>query len=236
MHEGRTSIRLGLRGIPAAAEEVMVSRDIALAELTGGRLHVAHASTRGTVELVRAAKARGVRVTAEATPHHFTLTDEAVAEYDGNAKMNPPLRGGDDREALVGGLADGTIDAIATDHAPHHRDEKDVEFEHAAFGIVGLETALPLSLGLVERRLLTPSDWVRRLSSRPAEILGVPGGNLRPGAIADVTVVSPASEWRVEAGRLKSKSKNSPFLGWRMKGRAFFTLVGGRVVHEGAER
>jgi len=228
MHEGRTSIRLGLRGIPAAAEEVMVSRDIALAELTGGRLHVAHASTRGTVELVRAAKARGVRVTAEATPHHFTLTDEAVAEYDGNSKMNPPLRGGDDREALVAGLADGTIDAIATDHAPHHRDEKEVEFEHAAFGIVGLETALPLSLGLVERRLLTPSDWVRRLSSRPAEILGVPGGNLRPGAIADVTVVNPASEWRVETARLKSKSKNSPFLGWRMKG--------GRVVHEGVER
>jgi dihydroorotase len=236
MHEGRTSIRLGLRGIPAAAEEVMVSRDIALAELTGSRLHVAHASTRGTVELVRAAKARGVRVTAEATPHHFTLTDEAVAEYDGNAKMNPPLRGGNDREALVAGLADATIDAIATDHAPHHRDEKEVEFEHAAFGIVGLETALPLSLGLVERRLLTPSDWVRRLSSRPAEILGVPGGNLRPGAIADVTVVSPAAEWRVETGRLKSKSKNSPFLGWKMKGRASFTLVGGRVVHEGVER
>ena len=236
MHEGRTSIRLGLRGIPAAAEEVMVSRDIALAELTGGRLHVAHASTRGTVELVRAAKARGVRVTAEATPHHFTLTDEAVAEYDGNAKMNPPLRGGNDREALVAGLADATIDAIATDHAPHHRDEKEVEFEYAAFGIVGLETALPLSLGLVERRLLTPSDWVRRLSSRPAEILGVPGGNLRPGAIADVTVVSPAAEWRVETGRLKSKSKNSPFLGWKMKGRACFTLVGGRVVHEGVER
>jgi dihydroorotase len=236
MHEGRTSIRLGLRGIPAAAEEVMVSRDIALAELTGGRLHIAHASTRGTVALVRAAKARGVRVTAEAAPHHLTLTDEAVADYDGNAKMNPPLRGADDREALVEALADGTIDAIATDHAPHHRDEKEVEFEHAAFGIVGLETALPLSLRLVERRLLTPQEWVSRLSAKPAEILGVPGGTLRPGAIADVTVVSPGAEWRVEASRLKSKSKNTPFLGWKMKGKAAFTLVGGRVVHEGAER
>ncbi|MET0153224.1 MAG: dihydroorotase [Candidatus Binatia bacterium] len=236
MHEGRTSIRLGLRGIPAAAEEVIVSRDIALAELTGGRLHIAHASTRGTVDLVRAAKARGVRVTAEATPHHFTLTDEAVAEYDGNAKMNPPLRGADDCEALRAGLADGTIDVIATDHAPHHRDEKEVEFENAAFGIVGLETALPLSLRLVEERVLMPSDWVRRLSTKPAEILGVPGGTLQPGAIADVTVVSPAAEWRVEASALRSKSKNSPFLGWTMKGRALFTLVGGRVVYEGAGR
>jgi dihydroorotase len=236
MHEGRTSIRLGLRGIPAAAEEVMVSRDIALAELTAGRLHIAHASTRGTVDLVRAAKARGVRVTAEAAPHHFTLTDEAVAEYDGNAKMNPPLRGADDREALVAALGDGTIDAVATDHAPHHRDEKEVEFENAAFGIVGLETALPLSLRLVEERVLTPSDWVRRLSTKPAEILGVPGGTLQPGAIADVTIVSPEAEWRVEAAALQSKSKNSPFLGWTMKGRALFTLVGGRVVYEGAGR
>jgi dihydroorotase len=236
MHEGRTSIRLGLRGIPAAAEEVMVSRDIALAELTAGRLHIAHASTRGTVDLVRAAKARGVRVTAEAAPHHFTLTDEAVAEYDGNAKMNPPLRGADDREAVLAALSDGTIDAIATDHAPHHRDEKDVEFENAAFGIVGLETALPLSLRLIEGRVLTPSDWVLRLSTKPAEILGVPGGTLQPGAIADVTIVSPGAEWRVEASALQSKSKNSPFLGWTMKGRAVFTLVGGRVVYEGAGR
>jgi dihydroorotase len=150
--------------------------------------------------------------------------------------MNPPLRGADDREAIVEALADGTIDAIATDHAPHHRDEKEVEFEHAAFGIVGLETALSLSLRLVEGRLLTPSDWVRRLSAKPAEILGVPGGTLRPGAMADITVVSPAAEWRVESSRLNSKSKNTPFLGWKMKGRPAFTLVGGRVVHEGAER
>jgi dihydroorotase len=234
MHEGRTSLRLGLKGIPAAAEEVMVARDIALAELTGGRLHVAHASTRGTISLVRAAKARGVKVTAEATPHHFTLTDEAVANYDGNAKMNPPLRAADDRQALREGLADGTIDAIATDHAPHHRDEKDVEFENAAFGIVGLETALPLSLRLVEDRVLTPSDWVRRLSVAPAEILGVAGGSLRVGGVADVTVVDHRAEWRVDARGFKSKSRNSPFLGWAMKGAAAYTIVGGRVVHERA--
>jgi dihydroorotase len=232
MHEGRTSIRLGLKGIPAAAEEAMVSRDVLLAELTGGRLHVAHASTRGTVALVRAAKARGVRVTAEATPHHFTLTDEAVAEYDGNAKMNPPLRAAEDREALRQALADGTIDAIATDHAPHHRDEKDVEFDNAAFGIVGLETALPLSLRLVEQHILSPADWVRRTSVGPAEILGVGGGTLRTGAPADVTVVNPEIEWRVNAAELRSKSKNSPFLGWTMRGRAISTIVGGRVVFE----
>lgn len=232
MHEGRTSIRLGLKGIPAAAEEAMVSRDLLLAELTGGRLHIAHASTRGTVALVRAAKARGVRVTAEATPHHFTLTDEAVAEYDGNAKMNPPLRAAEDREALRQALADGAIDAIATDHAPHHRDEKDVEFDNAAFGIVGLETALPLSLRLVEELVLSPADWVRRTSVAPAEILGVAGGTLRAGAAADVTVVNPEIEWRVNAAELRSKSKNSPFLGWTMRGRAIYTIVGGRVVFE----
>jgi dihydroorotase len=232
MHEGRTSIRLGLKGIPAAAEEVMVSRDIALAELTAGRLHIAHASTRGSVELVRTAKARGARVTAEATPHHFTLTDQAVADYDGNAKMNPPLREAEDRDALRAALADGTIDAIATDHAPHHRDEKEVEFDNAAFGIVGLETALPLSLRLVEERVLKPLDWVRRLSTAPAEILGVAGGTLNAGVVADVTIVDPAAEWRVEASALKSRSKNTPFLGWTMKGRAIYTLVGGRIVYE----
>jgi dihydroorotase len=236
MHEGRTSLRLGLPGIPAAAEEAMVGRDLLLAELTGGRLHVAHASTRGTVEQLRAAKARGVRVTAEATPHHFTLTDEAVAEYDGNAKMNPPLRTAEDLEALRQGLADGTIDVIATDHAPHHRDEKEVEFESAAFGIVGLETALPLSLRLVEEGVLSAADWVRKISMEPARILRVGGGTLRVGAAADVAVVDPAREWRVEAAALRSKSKNSPFLGWTMKGRAVYTLVGGRVVHEEPSR
>jgi dihydroorotase len=231
MHEGRMSIRLGLKGVPAAAEEVMVGRDIALAELTRSKLHIAHASTRGTVGLVRDAKARGVRVTAEATPHHFTLTDEAVADFDGNAKMNPPLRTAADRQALRAGLADGTIDAIATDHAPHHRDEKNIEFENAAFGIIGLETALPLSLRLVEERVLEPVDWVRRLSTAPAEILGIPGGTLKVGAAADLTVIDPGLEWRVDGARLKSKSRNTPFLGWAMKGKAISTLVGGRVVH-----
>ena len=235
MHEGCTSLRLGLKGIPAAAEDAMVSRDVLLAELTGGRLHVAHVSTRGAVDLIRTAKARGVRVTAEATPHHFTLTDDAVAEYDGNAKMNPPLRGVADREAVRRGLADGTIDAIATDHAPHHRDEKDIEFENAAFGIVGLETALPLSLRLVEEGVLSEADWVRRMSTVPAEILKVAGGTIRVGAVADVTIVSPTRSWRVEASALRSKSKNTPFLGWEMKGRALYTLVGGRVVHEEAQ-
>ncbi len=236
MHEGRTSLRLGLKGIPSACEEIMVARDIRLVELTGGRLHVAHVSTRGSVDLVRDAKRRGVRVTAEATPHHLTLTDEAVAQYDGNAKMNPPLRLDDDREALCAGLADGTIDAIATDHAPHHRDEKAIEFEHAAFGIVGFETALPLSLRLVERRVLSAIECIRRLSTRPAEILGVDGGTLQVGRTADVVVIDPHAEWGVEIAGLRSKSKNSPFLGWTMKGRAVATIVGGRVVHEGVAR
>lgn len=230
MHEGIVSMRLGLRGIPAAAEDVMVARDIALAELTGGRLHIAHASTRGTVERIRAAKSRGVAVTAEAAPHHFTLTDESVAEYDGNAKMNPPLRTVEDRDAIRAALADATIDAIATDHAPHHRDEKEVEFELAAFGIIGLETALPLSLRLVEEGALSPADLVRRMSAAPAAILGVPGGTLRAGSPADVTVVDPRREWCVEASALRSKSRNTPFLGWTMKGRAVATIVGGRVV------
>jgi dihydroorotase len=232
MHEGKTSLRLGLKGIPAAAEEAMVARDLVLAELTGGRLHVAHVSTRGAVELIRRAKARGVKVTAEVTPHHLVLTDEAVADYDGNAKMNPPLRTPEDVQALREGLADGTIDAIATDHAPHHRDEKELEFEACAFGIVGLETALPLTLRLVEEGILSVSDWVRCLSTTPAEILGVPGGTLVAGSPADLTIVDPARRWRLEASGLKSKSCNTPFLGWEMKGRAVATLVGGRVVYE----
>ncbi|MCI0346567.1 MAG: dihydroorotase, partial [Chloroflexi bacterium] len=232
MNEGPTSIRLGLRGIPAASEDVMVARDIALAAETGGRLHVAHVSTRGAVERVRAAKARGLEITAEATPHHFTLTDEAVAACGGNAKMNPPLRSAADREAVREGLRDGTIDAIATDHAPHHRDEKEIALEHAAFGVIGLETALSLSLRLVEERVLSAADLVRRLSVAPAAILGVNGGTLRARSTADVTILDPSREWPVEAAGLRSKSKNSPFLGWTMKGRAVVTIVGGRIVHD----
>ncbi len=236
MHEGRVSMRLGLRGIPAAAEEVMVARDVSLAELTGGRLHIAHVSTRGAIASVRDAKARGIAVTAEAAPHHFTLTDAAVAAYDGDAKMNPPLRSEEHRQAVLGGLADGTIDAIATDHAPHHRDEKEVEFESAAFGIVGLETALPLSLRLVTGGTLTPSALVERLSTAPARILRVPGGTLAEGSPADVTLVDPEAAWTVETPKLRSKSKNTPFRGHEMKGKAIVTIVGGRIVFDGREQ
>jgi dihydroorotase len=230
------SMRLGLRGIPAAAEEVMVARDVALAELTGGRLHIAHVSTRGAIDSVRAAKARGVAVTAEAAPHHFSLTDAAVAQYDGDAKMNPPLRSEEHRQAVLEGLRDGTIDAIATDHAPHHKDEKEVEFENAAFGIVGLETALPLSLRLVTGGTLTPSALVERLSTAPARILRVPGGTLAEGSAADVTLVDPDAAWTVETPKLRSKSKNTPFRGHEMRGKAIVTIVGGRIVFDGREQ
>lgn len=230
MHEGPTSFRLGLRGIPAAAEEIMVARDIALAQRTGGRLHVAHLSTAGSVALVRRAKQDGLPVTAEVAPHHFTLTDAAVASYDTNAKMKPPLRAAEDVDAVIAGLRDGVIDAIATDHAPHHRDEKDVEFEAAANGIVGLETAVPLTLRLV-RECQVPIDVViRALSTNPARILGVPGGTLAPESPADITVIDPNAEWSVEPERLASKSRNTPFGGWTMTGRAVCTIVGGRIV------
>ena len=232
VNEGSMSVRLGLRGIPSVSEDVMVARDIALAGLTGGRLHIAHVSTRGAVEHVRVAKGRGLAVTAEATPHHFTLTDEAITDYDGNAKMNPPLRGADDVEAVKEGVADGTLDAIATDHAPHHRDEKEVELEHCAFGIIGLETAVPLSLRLVAEGYLSPVGLVRSLSTVPAAILGVPGGTLVKGSVADITVLDPDDEWTVDAALGRSKSRNTPFADWTMRGRARVTIVGGRIVHD----
>lgn len=229
MNEGPTAFRLGLKGVPAAAEEAMVARDIALLERTGGRLHVAHVSTAGTVELVRRAKARGLAVTAEATPHHFTLTEEAVGDYDTNAKMNPPLRTAADVAAVIAGLCDGTIDAIATDHAPHHRDEKELEFDCAAHGIIGLETALPLSLALVREHGMPPETLVRVLSANPARILNVPGGSLLPGQVADVTIIDPDREWTLELGALQSRSRNTPFAGWPLRGAARATIVGGRV-------
>src|SRR5262249_42982666 len=232
MNEGVTALRLGLRGIPAAAEEVMVARDIALAELTGGHLHVAHVSTAGSVALIRAARARGVRVTTEVTPHHLVLNEEAVEAYDTNAKMAPPLRSRADVDAVRAGLADGTIDAIATDHAPHHLDEKDCEFDHAANGIIGLETALPLALGLVEDGVLDLPTLVARLTIGPAKVLGLGAGTLAPGALADLTLVDPKRQWRVVARQLKSKSRNTPFEGWDVTGRATTVLVGGRVVYE----
>jgi dihydroorotase len=230
MNEGATAFRLGLKGMPAAAEEAMVARDIALLERTGGRLHVAHISTAGTVDLVRRAKARRLAVTAEATPHHFTLSEEAVGGYDTNAKMNPPLRTRADVDAIVEGLRDGTIDAIATDHAPHHRDEKEVEFESAAFGIVGLETALPLCLRLVRECGFEVETLVRALSTNPARILGVAGGSIDEGQVADVTVIDPDYAWSVEPASFHSKSRNTPFGGWSMTGAARATVVGGRVL------
>jgi dihydroorotase len=235
MNEGPTAFRLGLKGMPAAAEEAMVARDIALLERTGGRLHVAHVSTAGSVDLIRRAKARGLAVTAEATPHHFTLTEEAVGEYDTNAKMNPPLRTRADVDALIAGIGDGTIDAIATDHAPHHRDEKDVEFECAAHGIVGLETALPLCLRLVRDHGVTDETLIRALSTNPARILGVPGGTLAAGAVADVTLIDPDATWQVDGEAFQSKSRNSPFVGWPMLGAARATVVGGRVCWRALE-
>jgi dihydroorotase len=232
MNEGVTSLRLGLRGIPAAAEEVMIARDVALTALTRGRLHVAHLSTAGAVALVRDAKARGLAVTAEATPHHLFLTEEAVEGYGTNVKMAPPLRTRADVAALRAGLADGTIDAIATDHAPHHPDEKEVEFDQAANGVVGLETALPLVLRLVAEGVADLPTLVARMTVGPARILGLEAGTLEAGRPADVTLVDPERRWRVEARTFRSKSRNTPFEGWEMIGRAVAVLVGGRLVYD----
>lgn len=235
MNEGPTALRLGLKGIPNAAEDVMVARDIILARLTGGRLHIAHTSTRGAVALVRQAKAEGLAVTAEAAPHHFMLTEEAVAGYNTNAKMAPPLRQLEDVEAIREGLRDGTIDAIATDHAPHHQDEKEVEFDQAANGIVGLETALPLTLRLVKDGVLSLVEAIRKLTVNPARILGLPYGALSVGAPADVVIFDPAQAWNIIPGRLQSKSKNTPFGGWEVTGKVMVTMVAGRVVYDGKQ-
>jgi len=229
MNEGVVSTALGLRGIPRAAEDVMTARDISLAELTGGRLHIAHVSTAGSVRMIRDAKARGVKVTAETCPHYFTLTDEAVRGYNTMAKMNPPLRTADDVAAIKQGLKDGTIDAIVTDHAPHGMDEKSGEFDYAPFGIVGLETSLGLTLKLVNDGILTLSDLVTRMSTAPARILKSNGGTLSAAAVADITIIDPNLEWTVDASQFKSKSKNTPFNGWKLKGKAVQTMVGGRL-------
>lgn len=233
MHEGAVSLRLGLRGIPAEAEEVMVARDIALAQLTGSRLHIAHVSAAGSVRRVRAARAAGIQVTAEVTPHHLWLTDEAVGPYDTNAKMAPPLRTEADRDALREGLRDGTIDAIASDHAPHHRDEKDVEFDCAQNGVVGLETLLPLTLRLVRDGILDLPTAISKITSEPAAILGIPHGRVEVGVDADLALVDPDLEWQLDPMDMKTNSKNTPFAAWTMPGRAMVTLVAGRVVYDG---
>ncbi|APG26893.1 dihydroorotase [Syntrophotalea acetylenivorans] len=235
MNDGFVATELGLKGIPWVAEDAMVARDVMLAEFTGARLHVAHVSTRGAVEIIRAAQKRGVAVTAEVTPHHFTLTEEAVRGYDTNAKMNPPLRSADDVAAIRQGLADGTIGVIATDHAPHHRDEKNVEFNIAMNGIVGLETALPLTLRLVEEGVLSLSEAIARLTCGPAQALNLSRGSLTVGSIADVTVIDPECAWKLEAEELLSKSKNTPFDGWSLKGKATNTLVRGKIVYNSDE-
>ncbi|HEY8105887.1 MAG TPA: dihydroorotase [Gemmatimonadales bacterium] len=233
MHEGIVSTRLGLKGVPSAAEEIMVARDLLLAELTGGHIHLCHMSTRGSVDLIRRAKDRGVRVTAEACPHHFSLTHEACEGYDTNAKMSPPLREAEDRDAIRQGLKDGTIDVIATDHAPHHYDAKEREFDDAPNGIIGLETALGLAITeLVVTRLLTLPELIARMSTVPARIFGLPGGTLAPGSPADVTVFDPAVEWVVRPQEFFSRSRNTPFTGRRLTGRASVTIVRGQVVFQ----
>ncbi len=231
MNEGVVSNRLGLRGIPAAAESIMVYREIALAELTGQRTHIAHVSTAAATDIIALAKARGVRVTAETTPHYFTLTDEAVADYGSNAKMNPPLRTESDRQAIRKGLQDGTFDAIATDHAPHSVLEKELEFDQAANGIIGLETSLPLSLALVRDGVIDAMRMVELMSSAPARILKVPGGNLAVGSVADVTVIDPDKEFVFTKESICSKGKNSPFLDWKLQGMAVLTIMDGRITH-----
>jgi dihydroorotase len=232
MNEGLTSARLGLRGIPAEAEEIMAIRDILLARLTGGHIHLCHMSTRGSVELIRWGKERGINVTAEVCPHHLSLTEESVEGYDTNAKMNPPLRTLADVEALQAAVRDGTIDVIATDHAPHHYDEKEREFADAPNGIVGLETALAVNLTwLVHSSIMGLPLLVERMSCAPARLFKLPGGTLRKGALADVTVFDPDASWIVDPARFASKGRNTPYAGRSLRGLVELTVVDGRVIH-----
>ena len=232
MNEGAVATRMGLAGIPNAAESIMVMRDIALCELTGVPVHIAHVSTMESVRAIRDAKKRGAPVTAETAPHYFTLTEKAVKDYNTNAKMSPPLRSANDRQAIINGLADKTIDVIASDHAPHSSIEKDVEFDMAANGIVGLETSVSLSLKLVEQGVITIVELIEKMSTNPAGILGLKGG-LNIGGMADITIIDPDVSFSVDAGSFKSLSKNTPFDRLNLKGRAILTMVGGKIVYDG---
>ncbi|HEY8393645.1 MAG TPA: dihydroorotase [Thermaerobacter sp.] len=234
MHEGAVAAAAGMPGIPDTAESVMVARDLLLAERAGAHLHVLHVSAESTASLIRWAKARGVRVTAEVTPHHLLLCDEdvAAAGFDPNWKMNPPLRSAADREALLEAVLDGTIDLIATDHAPHHASDKDLPFPEASFGIVGLETAVGLLLDAFVPDIISPARLVELLSLRPAQVFGLPGGTLRPGAPADVTLIDPDCQWVIDPAGFQSLGRNTPFAGRRVRGRVVRTLVGGRTVYE----
>lgn len=234
MNEGPLATRLGLRGIPNAAEASMAYRDCQLAALTGGRVHIAHVSCAETAEVVRQAKRQGINVTAETCPHYFCLTEEAVIGYNEMARVNPPLRTRKDIETIIDGLRDGTIDCIASDHAPHSLEEKEVEFDQAPCGMIGLETSLGLCwTHLVEKKVLTPAQLVEKMSVNPRRILGLVGGSLETGKPADLTLLDPAAEWTVDPERFRSMSRNTPFAGWRLKGRAVMTIIGGRVIKVG---
>jgi dihydroorotase len=235
MNEGFESMRLGLRGLPAAAEEIMIFREIALAELTGARVHILHVSSAGGVELIRRGKKRGVRVTGEACPHHFTLTDKCLRTFDSNYKMAPPLRTDADVQAIFEGLCDDTLEVLATDHAPHAPEKKMRELDQAPNGVIGLETLLPICiLALIEPGRLTWPRMIEKLTINPARVLGVDRGTLTPGAVADVTVIDPTAEWTIDPSQFRSKSRNCPFAGWKVRGRADAVLVGGVVKFERA--
>ena len=232
MHEGFASTELGLPGIPGIAEDIMVARDLLLVEYTRSSIHIAHVSTAGSVRLIRDAKKRGIKVTAETAPHYFTLTDDDLRTYDVNAKVYPPLRGKADVEAIKEGLRDGTIDAIASDHAPHAKTDKEVEFEYAASGMIGLETSLALGLRLVSADVLTLNQLFEKMSTNPARILCIPGGTLLPGAPADLTIIDLQLSWTVSREAIRSLSKNSPFLGWDLTGKAVMTMKDGAVTYD----
>jgi len=231
MNEGSFSALYGIKGIPNAAESVMVVRDIALAELTCAHVHFCHISTRESVEAIRQAKKRGVNVTCETAPHYFTLTDEDVKDYNANFKMNPPLRSQKDKQAVIQGLKDGTIDLIASDHAPHTVMEKDVEFDKAPFGIVGLETSLALSLKLVHDNVLTMEELVNKMSKKPAKILKL-DNDIKPGNIADLTIIDPGMTYQIDPEKFESKSRNTPFSGFKVQGGVYLTMVNGQIVYE----